>query len=304
MLSTTRLAHSQELEPKELFRRLDEGNLIERKENKWILTEAGRKAGGTMQQTDNGEYIVWPKDFNLSRYEKKLHKSLITATDIGQRFNTSAQKINKTLSSLGWVELQVEGWCLTKLGKSQGGFEFEASNGKKYVKWSADVLQDRGLLEWFEAPEEKVAVTSDQSSNKPAPTELSNREKLNKRYPPKYSTQDGHVVRSLSEKNIDDYLFRENIVHAYERPVSTRFGNLISDFYIPAGAQQGSHSVYIEFWGMQGDPQYDKRKQDKRTIYEKAGLMDKLIQLNPQHLSDLESHLGRLLLKIAHIQVA
>jgi len=60
----------------------------------------------------------------------------------------------------------------------------------------------------------------------------------------------GHVVRSLSEKNIDDYLFRENIVHAYERPVNTRFGELISDFYIPAGAQQGSHAVYIEFWGM------------------------------------------------------
>ena len=303
MLSTTRLAKSLELEPKELFRRLDEGNLIERVENRWILTDAGRKAGGTMQQAEKGEFIVWPEDFNLSRYEKKLHKTLISATDIGQHFQTSAQKINKTLSSLGWVEQQVEGWCLTKLGKSQGGFEFEASTGKKYVKWSAGVLKDQGLLEWFQSPEESDAATAESTPSVTA-AQPSDREKLNARYPPKYSTQDGHVVRSLSEKNIDDYLFRENIVHAYERPVNTRHGYLISDFYIPAGAQPGSHAVYIEFWGMQGDEQYAKRKQEKLDIYEKAGLSDKLIQLEPQHLSDLESHLGRLLLKIAHIQVA
>jgi len=39
MLSTTRLAQSLELDSKELFRRLDEIGLIERLENKWILTE-------------------------------------------------------------------------------------------------------------------------------------------------------------------------------------------------------------------------------------------------------------------------
>ena len=296
MLSTTRLAQSLELDSKELFRRLDEIGLIERLENKWILTEQGRKAGGDMKQAEKGEYIVWPIGFNLNRYEKQLHKALISATDIGAHFGTSAQKMNKTLSSLGWVEHQIEGWCLTKLGKSQGGFEFEASSGKKYVKWSTDILQDPGLVEWF---------TPDNEEPETPPTAApSDREKLNARYPPKYSTQDGHVVRSLSEKNIDDYLFRENIVHAYERPVNTRHGNLISDFYVPAGAQPGSHAVYIEFWGMKGDPAYDQRRQEKLAIYEKAGLLENLIQLEPGHLSDLESHLGRMLLKTAHIQVA
>ena len=296
MLSTTRLAQSLDLDSKELFRRLDEMGLIQRNENKWVLTEQGRKSGGTMKQAEKGEYIVWPVDFNLSRYEKQLHKVLITATDIGAHFGTSGQKINKTLSSLGWVENQIEGWCLTKLGKSQGGFEFEASSGKKYVKWTSEILKDPGLVDWFAPNEEKPDV--------PQTAAPSDREKLNARYPPKYSTQDGHVVRSLSEKNIDDYLFRENIVHAYERPVNTRHGYLISDFYIPAGAQQGSHAVYIEFWGMTGNPAYDQRRREKLAIYEKAGLSDNLIQLEPSHLSDLESHLGRMLLKTAHIQVA
>jgi len=289
------------MEPSELFRRLDEMGLIERQEKKWILSEAGRKAGGNMQQAEKGEFIVWPEDFNLSRYEKKLHKALISATDMGEHFHTSGQKINKTLSSLGWVEQQRQGWCLTNLGKSQGGFEFEASTGKKYVKWSPTILHDKGLTDWFETPQESIAELPIDDTPKPQP---SNREKLNARYPPKYSTQDGHVVRSLSEKNIDDYLFRENIVHAYERPVNTKHGDLISDFYIPAGARQGSHAVYIEFWGMKGDEAYERRKREKLAIYEKAGLLDKLIQLEPEHLSDLESHLGRFLLKVADLSVA
>lgn len=301
MVSTTRLARSLEIEPAELFRRLDEMGLIEREEKKWILSDAGRKAGGSIQQAEKGEFIVWPEDFNLSRYEKKLHKSLISATDIGEHFQTSAQKINKTLSSLGWVEQQRQGWCLTKLGKSQGGFEFEASTGKKYVKWSLTILEDKGLNDWFDAPQESIPEPSNDNGNEPEPPD---REKLNARYPPKYSTQDGHVVRSLSEKNIDDYLFRENIVHAYERPVNTKHGDLISDFYIPAGARQGSHAVYIEFWGMKGNESYERRKQEKLAIYEKAGLLDKLIQLEPEHLSDLESHLGRFLLKVADLSVA
>ena len=47
-----------------------------------------------MQQAEKGEFIVWPEDFNLSKYEK-LHKSLISATDMGSTFKPALKKSTK-----------------------------------------------------------------------------------------------------------------------------------------------------------------------------------------------------------------
>lgn len=185
-------------------------------------------------------------------------------------------------------------------GKVKGGVEFEASSGKQYVKWPSDIVEDSGLLAWLNPKEENSQQPKNREMSK---VDQTKKERLNSRYPPKFSTMDGHLVRSISEKNIDDYLFNEKIVHAYEKPVPTKHGDLICDFYIPGGAKKGSHAVYIEFWGMQGDEDYEKRKKEKLVIYERAGLMNRLIQLEPAHLSDLESHMGKLLLKVAHLEV-
>ena len=35
------------------------------------------------------------------------------------------------------------------------------------------------------------------------------------------------------------------------------------DFYIPTG------KIYIEFWGLENDPKYAKRKEAKKAIYKK-----------------------------------
>ena len=82
-----------------------------------------------------------------------------------------------------------------------------------------------------------------------------------KKYPAKYRTDDGHFVRSKSEHIIDNWLYHNDIVHAYERQVPIKEA-LICDFFIPMG------KVWIEYWGLE-DEKYLKRKDLKKELYEK-----------------------------------
>ena len=292
MISTTRLADKYNLTSKDLFRLFEALSFIKKENNGWTLEKKGVDIGGIYQKVTgkNVKYITWPIDTNVYDLMNELHEILISATDIGLKFKTNARKINKIISELGWIEQHYNGWRLTKHGESIGGYEFESSNGTFYVKWSKNVLFDRSLNAWFNS-----------SFNSDDPIS-SNKENLNKKYPPKYYTQDGHKVRSLSEKNIDDYLYMNGIVHAYEKTISTPEGDLIPDFYIPAGVNDNSGRVYIEFWGMNSDD-YNERKKQKLSIYKKNDFIDNLIQLEEKHLSDLDSHLGKMLLKVGKIQV-
>lgn len=293
MISTTRLAKKVGLDGKTLFRILRDLELVQRVENRWELTPKGESFGGGYNKSESGRYVVWPEQTSAHKMLDKHEAMLMTATEISKHFETSPQKINKIIAELGWCEKQIDGWKLTKQGEDMGGFEFESSMGSVYLKWNKSILKDKGLINWFD-PNDQEIPTENISSQK---------ESLNKRYPPKYYTKDGHHVRSLSEKSIDDFLYMNGVVHAYERSINTDDGSLIPDFYIPAGAKGNSRKAYIEFWGMSDKEDYNRRKEEKLQIYKKLGLLDQLIQLEPAHLSDLDSHLGKMLLKIAHIQL-
>lgn len=83
-----------------------------------------------------------------------------------------------------------------------------------------------------------------------------------------YRTDDGHVVKSNGEKEIDDILYHLGICHAYEKivdeiPSSER--TVKSDFYIPVTYTGG---IYIEYWGMDSDD-YQDNKTEKKALYEK-----------------------------------
>ena len=82
-----------------------------------------------------------------------------------------------------------------------------------------------------------------------------------KRFPTDTRTDDGHYVRSLSEKIIADWLFGKKIRYEYERkaPISE---DLYSDFYLPDG------DVWIEFWGL-NEEKYLERKRKKQNLYRK-----------------------------------
>jgi len=87
---------------------------------------------------------------------------------------------------------------------------------------------------------------------------------------------------------IDDWLYHHQIVHAYERKVHIE-EPLWCDFWIPAG------QVYIEYWGLEGNPEYAARKQSKLALYKAADL--KLIEVDDRHLNDLDDYLSRMLIR-------
>ena len=290
---------------KETFTQLVEWGLIKKVDGEWIPTDRGAAEGAKMvDHPQYGPQLRWHSKTDLRKMAAKAAKDALSATNIGEHFNVSNQKVNKVLAELGWVEQDVEGWIVTKLGRSKGGINLEASSGKMYAKWGPQVLEDPGILGGFQ-PKVEEDVSVEESLDEPDVEggTVSARERLNKRYPPKIITQDGHRVRSLGEKTIDDWLYMNKIVHAYERPFVTAHGDLIPDFYIPAGVRQGSHAVYIEYWGMEGKAEYDERKKKKLEIYEANNLLDQLIELNKSHQLDLESELTKQLLKKAKISV-
>lgn len=94
-------------------------------------------------------------------------------------------------------------------------------------------------------------------------------------YEGKYTCKDGHIVKSKSERDIDNYLFEHGISHAYERELpygATDKEVLHPDFYLPNYLGDGKH-VYIEHWGYnENNIQYTKTKKFKMPIYKKLGI--------------------------------
>lgn len=106
-------------------------------------------------------------------------------------------------------------------------------------------------------------------------TNCTNIELLEEDYEGRYTCKDGHVVKSKSERDIDNYLFEHGISHAYERELpygATEKEVLHPDFYLPNYLGDGKH-VYIEHWGYnENNIQYTKTKKFKMPIYKKLGI--------------------------------
>ncbi|MBO5439542.1 MAG: hypothetical protein J6J11_01995 [Treponema sp.] len=90
----------------------------------------------------------------------------------------------------------------------------------------------------------------------------------------KLITKDGHIVRSKAEREVDNYLFDNNIKHAYEKEIKLKnqYGEMIPlhpDFCIFIGDKK----VYIEYWGYdESNIEYTETKKSKLNIYKNAGL--------------------------------
>lgn len=106
-------------------------------------------------------------------------------------------------------------------------------------------------------------------------TNCSNVELLDEDYEGRYTCKDGHIVKSKSERDIDNYLFEHGISHAYERELAYGADEkevLHPDFYLPNYLGDGKH-VYIEHWGYnENNIQYTKTKKFKMPIYNKLGI--------------------------------
>ncbi|MFD0835275.1 hypothetical protein ACFQ0I_05835 [Mariniflexile aquimaris] len=284
-LSTSALAKQRNIDSKELFTTLNEKGWIFKKDDQWIVTKEGRVAGGDMKYNPKfGDYVVWPSNINLDQTINK--EDTLTSTTIGKEFNISAQKINTVFAELGWIEKpDVGGWKLTKFGAKNGGVEMEASSGLPYVIWNKSVLENKSFLHSISAA---TGNNYETSSSEPQET-VNGIDEFRQKYPPNYRTQDGHRVRSRAEAMIDDYLYRNDIVHAYERRLPGIDEDVLSDFYLPKG------KVFIEFWGMEENEKYQARKQKKLEIYAKEGFS--LIELNDIDIQSIDDVLPKKLIK-------
>lgn len=134
-------------------------------------------------------------------------------------------------------------------------------NGTPFVVWPEAILRNSALLE-------SVAEQTGSSRNPPsaatAVTSTANTEDksadFRARFPATFRTQDGHMVRSRDEILIDNWLYMQGIVHAYERRLPIE-EECYCDFYLPGGK-----GVYIEFWGRESDPTYQERQAAKRDL--------------------------------------
>ncbi len=110
-----------------------------------------------------------------------------------------------------------------------------------------------------------------------------------------FECDDGHVVKSMAERDIDDYLFANNIKHGYEiaLPLEDENGKRITlhpDFCI--FDEKGNPLYYIEYWGYDdSNRDYTKTKKYKMPLYEKAGIT--LININAKNdLRNLKTNLA------------
>lgn len=295
-ISTTALANELEIKSSELFDKFKSFGWIERKNDKWVLTDLGKQKGGqTRNNPKYGEYIVWPEDLSFeSNSQQKDKLKLLNATSIGKHFNVSNQRLNLILSELGWIEKDIAGWRITKLGKGLGGKQFEhETSGGTYVIWPESVLSNKNLTSVFN---DTLSFSVNDNivsplNPKPSKEELSSKNNLDnfrEKFPTTFRTRDGHMVRSRAEVIIDNALYDYKLVHAYERKLPIE-EDVYSDFFIP------TENVYIEYWGLENDPKYLQRKKVKLEVYKKYEF--KLIELDDADISNLDDNLPRKLLK-------
>lgn len=109
-----------------------------------------------------------------------------------------------------------------------------------------------------------------------------------------YECDDGHVVKSMAERDIDDYLFANNIKHGYEVALLLQDENgkrvtLHPDFCV--FDEKNNPLYYIEYWGYDDNNRdYTKTKKYKMPLYENAGIT--LININAKNdLRNLKTNL-------------
>jgi len=290
-VSVSQLAKFYEVSGKEVREKLVSEGFMVGDGKDWSLTDKGVEIGAELKNSQYGEYIAWPEDIfenkdvaeDSAPYGNKTQN--LSSTKIGMAFNCSATKANKILAEIGWIERGVKGWKITDAGIKKGGQEKDHyQSGVPFVVWPESILQDPVLLATIQSltggAEEPAEIAKDST-----PT---NDDDFRKKYEAKYRTRDGHYVRSRAEAMVDDWLYISGLVHAYERKLPVE-EDVCSDFYLPQG------KVYIEFWGLENEEAYLRRKKTKKAIYEKYGY--NLIELSDPDIMNLDDVLPRILLK-------
>ena len=106
---------------------------------------------------------------------------------------------------------------------------------------------------------------------------------LSTKYEGIYTCKDGHIVKSQAEELLDNYFFENNIKHAYEPELCLGDENITvkPDFAV----YLDDEPIYIEYWGVTNQADYDGIKSSKLKLYKNAGIT--LINIYSTPLNEL-----------------
>ena len=81
------------------------------------------------------------------------------------------------------------------------------------------------------------------------------------------SCEDGHIVKSSEEQQIDNYFYNHNIQHIYEKALPIKDQKqLHPDWFLP------EKNIYIEHFGIIGSKNYENIVNYKMPIYKELGI--------------------------------
>ncbi|PAU39867.1 glycerol kinase [Vibrio coralliilyticus] len=269
-ISTTALAKLRQTDAKQLFQELKLAGYINRSEDAWVLTELGEKLGGEyVQHQKFGQFIVWPE--NLLIDTAATSGKPLSATQIGERFSLNAKKINQLLQELGWLQKVNAGWEVTANGLKVGGYQREdKESGNHFAVWHDSIIRNKRLKQSvieFSGQDAEAHATDKSISS------------FRQKFEAKHRTLDGHYVRSKAELKIDNWLYMNGIVHAYDRQLPIE-EDVLSDFYLPTG------KVYLQYWGRDTGEFPENEKADIKRIYELHQF--DLIEVEPEDIDKLD----------------
>lgn len=283
-ISTSALAKKLSIPKYQLDEMLLACKYIEKADTGYCLTNLGIENSGVLKKHAKfGEYIAWDENIEIPNKLITQGKKFYSATKIGEKYKLSARKVNMILSEIGLIEKYLKGWTITTLGTQNGGIQKENSqNGVPYVEWDESIFKSAAFGDILKEVQGEAGTSTQKIIENTKDVDFRDKFKAEHR------ATDGHMVRSKAEMLIDNWLYMEGIVHAYERKLPIE-EDAYCDFYIPTG------KIYIEFWGLENDPKYAKRKEIKKAIYEKYNF--KLIELSDKEVFNLDDFLPRMLLK-------
>ena len=259
-ISTSMLAKTLGKSSRQMFAELEALGWIRREQDQWQLTAKGEFEQGSYRDSDRyGRYIVWPESVVAHRALVNAEDNYTGAKGLGLKTGLTAVRINQLLAELGWIKPRLKGWQLTPGGQAQGGIQKEdAHTAIPYVSWPKNLPENTVFKRSLTQFSQHQATPQDYHG---------------------CCAMDGHLLRSVAEVKIDNWLYLAGIVHACDKalPVSE---SARADFYLP---QAG---LYIEFWGSENDPSYLATKMHKKALYE-ANNLD-VLELQEDDLNDLD----------------
>ena len=197
---------------------------------------------------------------------------------------TSRFYIKRSLSKAEIVDIVVTSFVV-----------IEKMSKLKRCIWSMTELGER-LYNSIEYYENYFNIDISKFLNSEEESKREFKDDLTEKFPATFKAIDGHYVRSEAEQTIDNFLFRNGIIHAYEKrlPGDKCF---YCDFYIPP-LNKITQSVYIEYWGMENDETYLEGKKTKLEIYTREQLQ--LVEITKNNLKNLKAYLTEKL-RLFHI---